>query len=94
MSGVLSCCHLVARPEKPIDPEKVERLGGMGLSAELIGAVLDVDHRTSERRFAPVLKKGRTHAQDRLRSDSNFRNGPGEFDRVLMILACSSYHWS
>lgn len=49
----------MARPKKTIDPEAVERLATRGLSAELIGAVLDVDHRTLERRFAPILQKGR-----------------------------------
>jgi hypothetical protein len=45
----------VARPKKVIDPEKVETLAGMGLSCELIAAVLGVNHHTIERRFAPIL---------------------------------------
>jgi hypothetical protein len=56
----------VARPKKEIDPEKVETLAGMGLSAELIAAVLGCDHHTIERRFAPILKKGRQKRDGRL----------------------------
>lgn len=56
----------MARPRTPIDAETVERLASMGLSAELIAAVLDVDHRTVERRFAPILKKGRQRRDGRL----------------------------
>jgi hypothetical protein len=43
----------MARPKKVIDPEMVEKLASMGLSAELIAGVLDVDHRTVERRLPP-----------------------------------------
>jgi hypothetical protein len=52
----------MARPKKPIDPEVVEKLAAMGLSAELIAGFLDVDHRTVERRFAPI-KKGPPEAR-------------------------------
>jgi hypothetical protein len=56
----------MARPRKVIDPEMVEKLAAMGLSAELIAGILDVDHRTIERRFAPILKKGRQKRDGRL----------------------------
>jgi hypothetical protein len=56
----------MARPKKPIDPEAVEKLATMGLSAELIAAVLDVSHHTIERRFGPILKKGRQRRDGRL----------------------------
>jgi len=56
----------MARPKKVIDPEAVEKLAAMGLSAEMIAAYLDVHHRTVERRFAPILKKGRERRNARL----------------------------
>jgi hypothetical protein len=56
----------MARPTKPIDPVAVEKLAAMGLSAELIAGYLDVDHRTIERRFAPILKKGHQKRDARL----------------------------
>jgi hypothetical protein len=56
----------MARPKKPIDPQAVEKLADMGLSAELIGAVLDVSHHTIERRFGPILKRGREKRNARL----------------------------
>jgi hypothetical protein len=56
----------MARPKKPIDPDMVEKLASHGRSAEQIGAILDCNHRTIERRFAPVLKKGRLQRDGRL----------------------------
>jgi hypothetical protein len=56
----------MARPKKVIDPETVEKLASMGLSAELIAAVLDCTHHTIERRFGPILKKGRQKRDSRL----------------------------
>jgi hypothetical protein len=57
----------MARPQKVIDPDTVEKLASMGLSAELIAAVLDVSHHTIERRFGPTfLKKGRQKRDGRL----------------------------
>jgi hypothetical protein len=56
----------MARPKKPVDAEKVEKLAGMGLSAELIGAFMDVSHHTIERRFGPTLKRGREKRNARL----------------------------
>jgi hypothetical protein len=56
----------MARPKKPVDAEKVEKLAGMGLSAELIGAFMDVSHHTIERRFGPTLKSGREKRNARL----------------------------
>jgi hypothetical protein len=56
----------MARPQKPIDPEAVEKLATMGLSAELIAAYLDVSHHTLERRFGPTLKRAREKRNARL----------------------------
>ena len=56
----------MARPKKPIDPEMVEKLASMGLSAELIAGVLDVSHHTIERRYGPIIKKGRLKRNGRL----------------------------
>jgi hypothetical protein len=44
----------------------VEKLAKAALSAEQIGAILDVDHKTIERRFGSILKKGRHEAHGRL----------------------------
>src|SRR5260221_3159709 len=56
----------MARPPAKIDVELLTKLARSGLSAEQIGAILEVDHRTIERRFAPILKRGRQHARGRL----------------------------
>ena len=44
----------------------VEKLAKAALSAEQIGAILDVDHKTIERRFGSISKKGRQEAHGRL----------------------------
>lgn len=48
----------MARPKKPIDAKKVERLARYGSPASEIGAILNVHERTIERRFAPAIKTG------------------------------------
>jgi AraC-like DNA-binding protein len=50
----------MARPKKEIDPSKVRKLAGMGLTGEEIAAVLECSKDTLERRFAADLKEGRT----------------------------------
>ncbi|HET9374303.1 MAG TPA: hypothetical protein VFO40_04990 [Chthoniobacterales bacterium] len=44
----------------------VEKLASHGCSAEQIRVILDCDHRTIERRFAPILKKARLQRDGRL----------------------------
>jgi hypothetical protein len=67
----------MAPPKKPIDPEAVEKLVSRGFSAELIAAYLDVDHRTIERRYAPIIKKGR-QKRDRRLMNKLFEEAMGE----------------
>src|SRR5260221_11450899 len=56
----------MALPPAKIDVELLTKLANSGLSAEQIGAILEVDHRTIERRFAPILKRGRQICRSRL----------------------------
>jgi hypothetical protein len=79
----------MARPKKVIDPETVEKLASMGLSAELIAAVLDVDHRTVERRFAPILKKGR-QARDGKLLAKLYQEAMGG-NTAALIFACKAF---
>jgi hypothetical protein len=44
----------------------VEKLASHGCSAEQIRVILDCDHRTIERRFAPILKKAQLQRDGRL----------------------------
>jgi len=85
----------MARPEIPIDEEKVEELASVGCSAEEIASLLTplgskrgVDHRTIERRFAPALKKGRHNLAHMLRSQLVRRAMGG--DTAALIFACKT----
>lgn len=49
----------MARPKKEIDPIAVEKLAAINCSVAEIGAVLDCDRRTLQRRFAAAIEKGR-----------------------------------
>lgn len=55
------------RPKKDVDPKKVKKLAGFGLSTAEIAAVLDVSKDTIERRFKDMLKDGREHRNGSLR---------------------------
>ena len=57
----------MARPRKPIDPNQVEELAAINCSVDEIAAVLDVDRRTIQRRFALVLQKGRERGKASLK---------------------------
>jgi hypothetical protein len=50
----------VARPRKPIDPGKVERLASLGLTVDTIAFCLDCSDDTLYRRYAAALKAGRS----------------------------------
>lgn len=49
----------MARPQKPVDPEKVALLARIGCTMEEIAAELEVSVDTLERRFAEVIKTGK-----------------------------------
>ena len=49
----------MAPPLKPINPEQVRKLAGIGCTTAEIGSILGCSDDTLERRFAGALKKGR-----------------------------------
>lgn len=55
------------RPPLKIDTDILERLAGMGCTVEEMASAFDCDHRTLERRFAPVIEKGRQAGKKTLR---------------------------
>ena len=58
----------MARPRKPIDPKKVERLASIGCPPSEIAAALNIEHKLIERRFGDVVKKGHETSRKRCRS--------------------------
>jgi len=48
----------MARPQKPINEELVEKLARLGCTGEEIGFVVGVDKSTISRRFATIVAKG------------------------------------
>jgi hypothetical protein len=76
----------MARPQKPIDPEMVEKLAGAGCSAEQIGAILDCNERTIQRRFAALLKRGKERRNGRLQVEL-FRRAMNGSDAIAIFLA-------
>lgn len=57
----------MARPQKDIDPAKVELLAGCGCTVEEIAAKLDCSRDTLYERFSDNLKKGREAGKSSLR---------------------------
>lgn len=57
----------MARPKKVIDPKQVEEMAAINCSVAEIAAVMDVDRRTIQRRFAASLEKGRDHGKASLK---------------------------
>src|ERR1700677_1754019 len=53
----------MARPKLQIDPEQVIKLAAINCSNAEMAAVLDCSHRVLERRFAAIIKKGRTNGR-------------------------------
>ena len=53
----------MARPKKEIDAEQVRKLAGINCSMEEIGSIVGCSVDTLERRFADVIKEGRTHGR-------------------------------
>src|SRR6476661_7408762 len=76
----------MARPQKPIDAEMVEKLAGAGCSAEQIGAILDCNERTIQRRFATLLKRGKERRNGRLQVEL-FRRSTNGSDAIAIFLA-------
>jgi len=58
----------MARPRKQIDPEKVEKLAMVGCPPNEIAAELGCEHKTIDRRFGGVVKKGAERGKLRIRS--------------------------
>jgi hypothetical protein len=57
----------MARPKKNIDPELVEKLASIFCTMEDMSLILDCSVDTLERRFAEVIKKGRSKSKASLR---------------------------
>jgi hypothetical protein len=76
----------MARPQKVIDPEMVEKLAGAGCTAEQIGAILDCNERTIQRRFAALLKRGKERRNGRLQVEL-FRRAMNGSDAIAIFLA-------
>jgi hypothetical protein len=76
----------MARPKKAIDPAMVEKLACSGCSAEQIGAILDCDERTIQRRFATILKRGRERRNGRLQIEL-YRRAMNGSDAALIFCA-------
>lgn len=57
----------MARPQKEIDPKRVEALAGIGCTVEEIALILDCHDRTIQRRFATHMQKGRANLKMSLR---------------------------
>jgi hypothetical protein len=76
----------MARPTKPIDPAMVEKLACSGCSSEQIGAILDCNERTIQRRFATILKRGRERRNGRLQIEL-FRRAMKGSDAIAIFLA-------
>lgn len=53
----------MARPQKIIDPETVKKLAALNCSMEEIGHIVGCSVDTLERRFAEVIKEGRSHGK-------------------------------
>jgi hypothetical protein len=53
----------MARPQKIIDPETVKKLAALNCSFEEIGHIVGCSVDTLERRFAGVIKEGRSHGK-------------------------------
>jgi hypothetical protein len=78
------------RPRKPIDPKKVQKLIAIGLSAEEIGALLDVSGDTILRRFEEELKIGIQKRNACLKSEL-FRRATVEKSDAALIFALKSW---
>jgi hypothetical protein len=76
----------MARPTKLIDPAMVEKLACSGCSSEQIGAILDCNERTIQRRFATILKRGRERRNGRLQIEL-FRRAMKGSDAIAIFLA-------
>ena len=78
----------MARPRKQIDAEMVDKLAGLGCSAETIAHVVGADHKTIERRFGPIIKKGRERLNARLRQELVARALNGDTSCLELNIPC------
>src|SRR5258705_13852274 len=86
----------MARPKIPIDEAKVEKLAAVGASVPEIAAELapegkkSLNHKTIERRFGYLVKKGTEKRNLRIRSV--LVKEALEVDKPVLIFACKSIH--
>lgn len=57
----------MARPRKPVDTDAIEKLAAINCSVAEIAAVIGVDRRTIQRRYAALIEKGRDTGKSSLK---------------------------